>query len=135
MLGTGRRADQHVRIAVPVDIAGGGHCAPQAGAYPAAQHRPAYGSDGDYFSKPNREQVFEAVYDLMHASAPARFTCSRVSKRSCSSSSRRAFTVALSCWFSLRTSSRLSRTSSRKARCSTVLRSKAGRASTSPTWC
>jgi len=34
-------------------------------------HRPAYGSDGDYFSKPNREEIFEAVYELMHESDPA----------------------------------------------------------------
>ena len=32
----------------------------------AQPHRPAYGSDGDYFSKPNREQVFDVVYELMH---------------------------------------------------------------------
>ncbi len=38
---------------------------------PGAPHRPAYGSDGDYFSKPNREQVFEAVYELMHEADPA----------------------------------------------------------------
>ncbi|MDX1643627.1 MAG: thiamine pyrophosphate-dependent enzyme [Thermoanaerobaculia bacterium] len=36
-------------------------------------HRPAYGSDGDYFSKPNREEVFEAVYDLMREADPRRF--------------------------------------------------------------
>jgi 2-oxoisovalerate dehydrogenase E1 component len=36
-------------------------------------HRPAYGSDGDYWSKPNVEQVFETVYDIMHESEPARF--------------------------------------------------------------
>jgi 2-oxoisovalerate dehydrogenase E1 component len=40
---------------------------------PAAGHRPAYGSDGDYWSKPNREQLFETVYELMHETAPARF--------------------------------------------------------------
>jgi len=39
----------------------------------AQAHRPAYGSDGDYFSKPNREQIFSTVYDLMHHSDPARF--------------------------------------------------------------
>ena len=39
----------------------------------AAQHRPAYGSDGDYFSKPNREDVFRAVYDMMHEAEPARY--------------------------------------------------------------
>ncbi|HEX6201220.1 MAG TPA: transketolase C-terminal domain-containing protein, partial [Thermoanaerobaculia bacterium] len=37
----------------------------------AQAHRPAYGSDGDYFSKPNREDVFEAVYGLMNESDPA----------------------------------------------------------------
>ncbi|MCB1054090.1 MAG: transketolase [Acidobacteria bacterium] len=36
-------------------------------------HRPAYGSDGDYFSKPNAEAVFEAVYELMHEADPSRF--------------------------------------------------------------
>jgi pyruvate/2-oxoglutarate/acetoin dehydrogenase E1 component/TPP-dependent pyruvate/acetoin dehydrogenase alpha subunit len=33
-------------------------------------HRPAYGSDGDYFSKPNVEQIFESVYDLMNEADP-----------------------------------------------------------------
>ncbi|HEX6902800.1 MAG TPA: thiamine pyrophosphate-dependent enzyme [Thermoanaerobaculia bacterium] len=37
------------------------------------EHRPSYGSDGDYFSKPNRESVFEAVYELMHESDPKSF--------------------------------------------------------------
>jgi len=36
-------------------------------------HRPAYGSDGDYWSKPNVEQVFELVYTLMHEVDPGRF--------------------------------------------------------------
>jgi pyruvate/2-oxoglutarate/acetoin dehydrogenase E1 component/TPP-dependent pyruvate/acetoin dehydrogenase alpha subunit len=39
----------------------------------AKEHRPAYGSDGDYFSKPNRESIFEAVYDLMHEADPGSF--------------------------------------------------------------
>ncbi len=39
----------------------------------AKPHRPAYGSDGDYFSKPNREQIFSTVYDLMHQTDPGRF--------------------------------------------------------------
>ncbi|HEX5761279.1 MAG TPA: transketolase C-terminal domain-containing protein [Thermoanaerobaculia bacterium] len=38
----------------------------------AQPHRPAYGSDGDYWSKPNRESIFEAVYGLMHESDPRR---------------------------------------------------------------
>jgi pyruvate/2-oxoglutarate/acetoin dehydrogenase E1 component len=36
-------------------------------------HRPAYGSDGDYFSKPNPETVFDAVYQLMSEFDPIRF--------------------------------------------------------------
>ncbi len=39
----------------------------------AQAHRPAFGTDGDYFSKPNKEDVFTAVYDLMHESDPSRF--------------------------------------------------------------
>ena len=39
----------------------------------AASHRPAYGSDGDYFSKPNRESIFEAAYELMRESDPASY--------------------------------------------------------------
>ncbi|MEM7483332.1 MAG: thiamine pyrophosphate-dependent enzyme [Acidobacteriota bacterium] len=39
----------------------------------AHPHRPAYGSDGDYFSKPNREDIFDAVYRLMHEGAPQKF--------------------------------------------------------------
>lgn len=33
-------------------------------------HRPAYGSDGNYWSKPNVETVFETVYRMMHESNP-----------------------------------------------------------------
>ncbi len=39
----------------------------------AKEHRPAYGSDGDYWSKPNRETIFEGVYEVMHESNPRRF--------------------------------------------------------------
>ncbi len=39
----------------------------------ARPHRPAYGSDGDYFSKPNREHIVEAVYGLMHSHDPVKF--------------------------------------------------------------
>jgi hypothetical protein len=35
-----------------------------------AEHRPAYGSDGDYFSKPNVDTLFEKIYALMHESNP-----------------------------------------------------------------
>jgi len=40
---------------------------------PAKEHRPAYGSDGDYWSKPNRESIFESVYGLMHEAKPRRY--------------------------------------------------------------
>jgi len=36
-------------------------------------HRPAYGSDGDYWSKPNAETIFDAVYELMNEVEPKRF--------------------------------------------------------------
>jgi pyruvate/2-oxoglutarate/acetoin dehydrogenase E1 component/TPP-dependent pyruvate/acetoin dehydrogenase alpha subunit len=39
----------------------------------ARPHRPAYGSDGIYFSKPNVEDVISAVYDMMNEADPARF--------------------------------------------------------------
>ncbi len=39
----------------------------------AKEHRPAYGSDGDYFSKPNVEDVFDCVYALMSETDPTRF--------------------------------------------------------------
>ncbi len=39
----------------------------------AKDHRPAYASDGDYFSKPNVEDVVEKVYAMMHESEPERF--------------------------------------------------------------
>lgn len=39
----------------------------------ATEHRPAYGSDGNYFSKPNAEDIFEAVYDIMNEAEPARY--------------------------------------------------------------
>ncbi|MEM7352059.1 MAG: thiamine pyrophosphate-dependent enzyme [Acidobacteriota bacterium] len=37
------------------------------------EHRPAYGSDGDYWSKPNAEQIFQTVYELIHEAEPERF--------------------------------------------------------------
>lgn len=40
---------------------------------PGAPHRPAYGSDGDYWSKPNAESIFDAVYEMMHEVDPAEF--------------------------------------------------------------
>jgi 2-oxoisovalerate dehydrogenase E1 component len=40
---------------------------------PAKEHRPAYGSDGDYWSKPNRETIFECVYELVHEAMPRKY--------------------------------------------------------------
>jgi pyruvate/2-oxoglutarate/acetoin dehydrogenase E1 component/TPP-dependent pyruvate/acetoin dehydrogenase alpha subunit len=39
----------------------------------AQAHRPAYGSDGDYWSKPNVEQIFEIVYEIMNEANPNRY--------------------------------------------------------------
>ena len=39
----------------------------------AKAHRPAYGSDGDYFSKPSAEDIFEKVYEMMHEAYPTKF--------------------------------------------------------------
>ncbi len=39
----------------------------------AQAHRPAYGSDGDYFSKPSADDVFDAVYKIMNEASPAKY--------------------------------------------------------------
>lgn len=39
----------------------------------AKEHRPAYTTDGDYFSNPNAEDVFESVYQIMHETDPYKF--------------------------------------------------------------
>ncbi|MCA0933931.1 transketolase [Lutimonas saemankumensis] len=39
----------------------------------AQAHRPAYGTDGDYFSKPSVNDIFEGVYKVMQESDPAKF--------------------------------------------------------------
>ena len=39
----------------------------------AKNHRPAYASDGDYFSKPSVEDIVEKVYEIFHESNPAKF--------------------------------------------------------------
>lgn len=39
----------------------------------AKAHRPAYGSDGDYWSKPNAETIFDTVYDMMHEVDPTSY--------------------------------------------------------------
>lgn len=39
----------------------------------AKAHRPAYGTDGDYFSKPSADDIVEQVYAMMHEADPSRF--------------------------------------------------------------
>lgn len=39
----------------------------------AKEHRPAYGSDGDYFSKPGTEDIFEAAYAIMNECDPQKY--------------------------------------------------------------
>ncbi len=39
----------------------------------AKEHRPAYGSDGDYFSKPNTEEMVDRIYAMMNESDPGRY--------------------------------------------------------------
>lgn len=39
----------------------------------AKAHRPAYGTDGNYFSKPEMEHVFECVYDMMNEVNPKKY--------------------------------------------------------------
>lgn len=39
----------------------------------AKEHRPAYASDGDYFTKPNVEEVFEKAYAIMRDADPANY--------------------------------------------------------------
>tara|TARA_R110001632_G_scaffold63318_3_gene151510 strand:- start:50474 stop:52927 length:2454 start_codon:yes stop_codon:yes gene_type:complete len=39
----------------------------------AKAHRPAYGTDGDYFSKPSAEDIFEKIYEMMHETNPTKF--------------------------------------------------------------
>ena len=43
----------------------------------AKAHRPAYGSDGDYFSKPNAEDIFEKVYAIINEVDPENYPALR----------------------------------------------------------
>ena len=36
-------------------------------------HRPPYGSDGDYFSKPSLDDIFEGIYNVMNEYDPNRY--------------------------------------------------------------
>jgi len=40
----------------------------------AKDHRPAYGSDGDYFSKPSIDDIVETAYAIMHEADPSNFS-------------------------------------------------------------
>jgi len=39
----------------------------------AKAHRPSYGTDGDYFSKPSTEDIFEKVYTMMNEVNPSKY--------------------------------------------------------------
>ena len=39
----------------------------------AQAHRAAYGTDGDYFSNPNAEDVFDSIYNMMHDYNPGKY--------------------------------------------------------------
>ena len=39
----------------------------------AKSHRPAYGSDGDYFSKPSFDDIYDSVYNIMHNLNPKKY--------------------------------------------------------------
>jgi len=39
----------------------------------AKEHRPPYGTDGDYFSKPSLDDIVEAAYNMMHEANPGKF--------------------------------------------------------------
>jgi pyruvate/2-oxoglutarate/acetoin dehydrogenase E1 component/TPP-dependent pyruvate/acetoin dehydrogenase alpha subunit len=39
----------------------------------AKAHRPAYGTDGDYFSKPSVEDIYETIYGIMHEAKPGAY--------------------------------------------------------------
>ena len=39
----------------------------------AGNHRPAYATDGDYFSKPNADSIIEKIYSIMHEANPHKY--------------------------------------------------------------
>lgn len=49
------------------------HLDSEARCLTAKAHRGAYGSDGDYFSKPNEEDIFDAVYEIMREADPEKY--------------------------------------------------------------
>lgn len=40
----------------------------------AREHRPPYGTDGDYFSKPNAEDIYNTAFHIVHEAEPGRFS-------------------------------------------------------------
>jgi pyruvate/2-oxoglutarate/acetoin dehydrogenase E1 component len=40
---------------------------------PAKEHRPPYGTDGDYFSKPSLDDIVESVYNIMNEANPSKY--------------------------------------------------------------
>jgi 2-oxoisovalerate dehydrogenase E1 component len=49
------------------------HLDSEAKCLTAKAHRPAFASDGDYFSKPNAEDIIECVYRIMHEANPSEY--------------------------------------------------------------
>jgi pyruvate/2-oxoglutarate/acetoin dehydrogenase E1 component/TPP-dependent pyruvate/acetoin dehydrogenase alpha subunit len=49
------------------------HLDSQPKTLPAREHRPPYGTDGDYFSKPSMDDVVEAVYSMMNEANPSKY--------------------------------------------------------------
>ena len=39
----------------------------------AKDHRPSYGTDGDYFSKPSADDIVESVYQIMNETNPNKY--------------------------------------------------------------
>ncbi len=39
----------------------------------AQEHRPPYGSDGDYFCKPSTDDIIETIYNMMHEAKPEKY--------------------------------------------------------------
>lgn len=49
------------------------HLDSQPKTLPAREHRPPYGTDGDYFSKPSMDDVIEVVYNMMNETNPSKY--------------------------------------------------------------
>lgn len=39
----------------------------------AKEHRPSYGTDGDYFSKPSEEDIYEKIYSILSETNPVKY--------------------------------------------------------------